>query len=1397
MLSIGLMSGTSMDGIDAALLDIDDAGQIIELGHVKLDYTPETRHLLKSAERAIKTAQGDLQLASSLYPQSLREYLTNELQLNAELIETEVSRLTTHLQTENKSKHPLSLDAVIRLSTTLHAHAVQLLLEQTGKRTKDIDVIGYHGQTMYHNPSRKITIQVGDGVLLAELTHITVVNNFRGRDVEMGGQGAPFAPIYHQALAIRDKKIPLAVVNCGGIANISLITHEQIEHLIGFDTGPGNGLIDAFIRKRTGGLESMDFNGHYGSQGQVNDSVLQILFDKSILKDGGNYFLKKPPKSLDIRDMVLIPELDALSLEDACATLEAFTAEMIVQSLSLIELPHDQIPRHWVLAGGGWYNPVITSELKNRLHAKFGKDIVVETAAQAGWNSDAMEAQIFAYFAVRSLHNLPLSVPNTTHVPRPMSGGHAHVPLTSATLEVQSLLVKNPDVLRGYTPTTETELLIQKHRASSAPPDKLLTTESPHPLTLKLSELAKTDLPSAYGALVEVDQAALTCLSSFEERVNQLAQTFADVLRDGYCIKMSGCGSATRAATVATTLFRKTFPDLAEQVIAINAGGDLVIVRAAEGFEDKPEYGKRQLVQTGWNPGDLYVGISASGAAGFVNGQIEYVLESAHQHKPIFFICNTLDECITRFAEDEKTIFHRTKQAKLSQVDVLDICVGEMGVSGSTRMQAATIQLAVIAFALLQAGHLIHQKPPLPLSALIACLRDDLSIIPIRKLSVLTQFEIDVYAKEHYVAYHARPDIALTVATDTTERSPTFNWTYFENDTDANKSVKTASRSRIIVTGQTDNAKALEAMLGRPLQPLNWVGQAGEPNEPKTTLDYLLGYDLTDGIISKRRVYMPSSEPKNIFVEMTDEGIQFRFSNDVISISLQDSLPDTLRPLYQQLILKMILNIHSTLVAGCMGCYRGNSMTSVRASNLKLVNRAIALSTSTIQAGFFQRKLPPPDVIQQPITRSTITEILYRMMLCYRPGESIVFNTADVALSRYETLCYVLLLNIYKQSARLTVQPVPIKTELPLLTHLEVSEIITQGKKPVLCLDGGGTYFRLSILSPDSNQPLALKHEGIVSSIIKMPGGNCNAVGWESFEHLLDNALHQIEVNNQCLADFIREEQPIIVIGMAGMGQEKNRQQLTDYFKLKSANPKHVLITTDAETYLAALPSFGAVLVAGTGSSCFGITSHGERVQAGGLGAHLSCDPGSAFAVGRLAVLHCLQLMNQADIWDHTEKQFIDKQDELYLAIKQKAEQLFGIPFDQMVGYLNREHFQRTRMAELAPIIFEYAFARSPSSALATKIISESSAALAHQLGEVIHTVLSKETTLTNKMFPVILVGGIFDTPYRDQLLQQLQQTLTVMHPDVKIDWQHQPSENYVSRVVADALAPAPVYRFA
>lgn len=385
--TIGLMSGTSMDGIDAALIQTDGYHHVKHIDYTSLAYTKDFQLLLKAAEQSFAKAEGEIHCADALL----------------------------------KEQYACSFAEITKEITGYHYQVVLQLLKKTDQLAKDIDVIGFHGQTLWHNPAKGKSVQIGSGEQLAKATSIQVVDQFRQNDIQHGGQGAPLVPLYHQALAVRDQRLPLIVANCGGIANITYVSGQGESEVWGFDTGPGNVLLDRLVRERTKNKEMLDYDGRYGLQGKVHLKILHELMDSAVLKNGQNYLLQTPPKSLDSQDCRLIKALNALSLPDACATLAAFTAKTLVLGANLLNMP---MPKAWVLVGGGWRNPVIKAELQSCLEQK----LAVLEAAEIAWHSQAMEAECFAYLAVRHLLGLPLSVPQTTGVQKPTTGGVLHLP---------------------------------------------------------------------------------------------------------------------------------------------------------------------------------------------------------------------------------------------------------------------------------------------------------------------------------------------------------------------------------------------------------------------------------------------------------------------------------------------------------------------------------------------------------------------------------------------------------------------------------------------------------------------------------------------------------------------------------------------------------------------------------------------------------------------------------------------------------------------------------------------------------------------------------------------------------------------------------------------------------
>lgn len=295
-----------------------------------------------------------------------------------------------------------------RVITKLHADVVAALLNKAGLVPSNVDIIGFHGQTLFHKPpqckgERGETHIIGDGHLLAHLTGIPVIDQFRLNDIAHGGQGAPFVPLFHQALA-KELPKPLAIINIGGVANITWIGHQDND-LIAFDTGPGNGLIDDWVRENTGA--PWDEGGKIAALGQINSQLL----DKWLSHP---YFSRTSPKSLDRQTFkIFLEDVRPLPFADGVATLTALTAASFEKALG--QLPEK--PSFCLIAGGGAHNGILLKMMTDRLHVPITK------VSDQGWDGDALEAQAFAFLAVRSLKNLPLSFPGTTGVPYPLSGG--------------------------------------------------------------------------------------------------------------------------------------------------------------------------------------------------------------------------------------------------------------------------------------------------------------------------------------------------------------------------------------------------------------------------------------------------------------------------------------------------------------------------------------------------------------------------------------------------------------------------------------------------------------------------------------------------------------------------------------------------------------------------------------------------------------------------------------------------------------------------------------------------------------------------------------------------------------------------------------------------------------
>jgi anhydro-N-acetylmuramic acid kinase len=366
MRAIGLMSGTSMDGVDVALVETG-GDTIAHLGPVMgFPYDMPERQLIREA---VEHARG----------LTRRDDRFGVLGLAEQMI------------------------------TDRHAQCVLTFLDAIGVDPASIDAVGFHGQTVVHKPEAGFTVQIGNGEHLARALNLRVVFDFRHADMQDGGQGAPLVPIFHRALALHaGLDLPAAFINIGGIANVTFVPDGGPENLLAFDAGPGNCLLDEWSLRHTG--EIMDKDARLAMAGTVNPPALQALLRHP-------YFVASPPKSLDRHTFSLDPILH-LSPPDGAATLTAFTVASIGAAVRVFPVA----PSTWIISGGGAKNPHMFEGLKRVLPG------VVTTADDAGMSSAFMEAQAFAYLAVRKLKGLPSSFPGTTGARGPVIAGRVAEP---------------------------------------------------------------------------------------------------------------------------------------------------------------------------------------------------------------------------------------------------------------------------------------------------------------------------------------------------------------------------------------------------------------------------------------------------------------------------------------------------------------------------------------------------------------------------------------------------------------------------------------------------------------------------------------------------------------------------------------------------------------------------------------------------------------------------------------------------------------------------------------------------------------------------------------------------------------------------------------------------------
>ena len=368
--SIGLMSGTSMDGVDLSVIKSDGNDQFSSIYNTYKEFD------------------------DGLYKQliSLRDKISNFKDLKT---------------------HSTEINDVEKKFTLFNS---QLINEVIGDINEDIDLIGFHGQTVFHDSKIQISKQLGDGRLLSSLFKKIVINNFRQNDLNHGGQGAPLTPIFHSLISkIIQKnfklKLPINIINIGGITNITQIKEDPNNSInfFAYDVGPGNCLIDDWVRNNKD--LKFDKDGNYANIGKVDDLILNQAID--------NFEFKSYETSLDVKDFDT-SFVKGLSFEDGCATLTKFTAYLIADGLRKINKQNNINPHHYIICGGGRKNKSLMQSIENYL---VNKNIIIKDIDDYNFDGNFIESQAFAYLAIRSYLKLPISFPSTTRSKKAISGG--------------------------------------------------------------------------------------------------------------------------------------------------------------------------------------------------------------------------------------------------------------------------------------------------------------------------------------------------------------------------------------------------------------------------------------------------------------------------------------------------------------------------------------------------------------------------------------------------------------------------------------------------------------------------------------------------------------------------------------------------------------------------------------------------------------------------------------------------------------------------------------------------------------------------------------------------------------------------------------------------------------
>jgi len=490
-----------------------------------------------------------------------------------------------------------------------------------------------------------------------------------------------------------------------------------------------------------------------------------------------------------------------------------------------------------------------------------------------------------------------------------------------------------------------------------------LDTEKPHPRTTELSSLIKNNLLKAIAILKEVDIEALYTVKRRHSEILRMKDDIKKTILNGRRVFLVGCGATGRLSLVLEVLWRKerSGEEFENSVVSLMAGGDTALIRSIEGFEDFPAFAARQLNDLGFSKGDLLVACTEGGETPFVIGATEYATEISDIH-PYFLYCNP-DEILTGLTERTTRILNN------KSVERINLSVGPMALSGSTRMQSSTVLMYAVGLALLNSFKDISIEEDVDNFA------NSVAGVNYDFLAEYINKEYNIYKEGSFLSYLTHDDLGISILTDTTERSPTFTLDPFNNYLKADQK---PSLAYLYMPDSADSLSAWKSLLFRDPRPLNWK------EYPVTMDDYLLGFDFSQEGLNKRKAKVYPTECKIFDIRRTTGSFNFKLQEESHQISLEG-----LTLLQQHLLLKMMLNILSTLIMGKLGRYESNLMTYVTPSNNKLIDRAARY------VGILLKR--------QGVTDATYEEIVWTLFEEMEKGtgtRSVVLDTVKIITAK-------------------------------------------------------------------------------------------------------------------------------------------------------------------------------------------------------------------------------------------------------------------------------------------------------------------------------------------------------------------------------------------------------------